>query len=74
MGGKSMEKYNIEDNSVIKKIEKIKKLCIKKKNIYDNIQKGNQEPYVVELCGLPNTGKTECIKLIKDFLKDPILK
>lgn len=69
-----MEKYNIEDNSVIKKIEKIKKLCIKKKNIYDNIQKENQESYVVELCGLPNTGKTECIKLIKDFFERSNIK
>lgn len=69
-----MEKYNIEDNSVIKRIEKIKKLCIKKKNIYDNIQKENQEPYVVELCGLPNTGKTECIKLIKDFFERSNIK
>ena len=75
MGGKSMEKYNIEDNSVIKRIEKIKKLCIKKKNIYlDKISvKSFVRPQYLQLLKRLKKGDIVIIKSM-DRLKDPILK
>lgn len=62
--------FNSDDKKrklIIKKLEKIKKIVTKREQIKDILSNENAEPYVIELCGLPKTGKTSCIQNIKEF-------
>lgn len=70
-----MEKFDFaldmeEKNLIIKKLEKIQKLIFKRKKIKDIIQNKETEPFVIELCGLPKTGKTSCINIIRYFFEN----
>lgn len=58
---------DMERKTIIRRLEKIKKSLIKRNKIKDIISSEKVEPYVIELCGLPKTGKTLCIEKIKEF-------
>ena len=67
-----MVKYDFDSDDmerklIIRRLEKIKKSLIKRNKIKDIISSEKVEPYVIELCGLPKTGKTLCIEKIKEF-------
>ena len=51
-------------------MEKIKESLIRRNKIKDIILDEKAEPYVIELCGLPKTGKSLCIEKIKEFFSE----
>ena len=61
---------DMERKTIIRRLEKIKKSLIKRNTIKDIISSEKVEPYVIELCGLPKTGKTLCIEKIKEFFSE----
>lgn len=63
-----METYKkvLEGNEDL--IERLEKLH-KQKAMLKNILEKEKEPFVVEMSGLPRTGKTECLEKIYDFFK-----
>lgn len=63
-----METYKkvLEGNEDL--IERLEKLH-KQKTMLKNILEKEKEPFVVEMSGLPRTGKTECLEKIYDFFK-----
>ena len=61
---------DMERKLIIRRLEKIKKSLIKRNKIKDIISSEKVEPYVIELCGLPKTGKTLCIEKIKEFFSE----
>ena len=61
---------DMERKTIIRRLEKIKKSLIKRNKIKDIISSEKLEPYVIELCGLPKTGKTLCIEKIKEFFSE----
>mgnify|MGYP004504875681 FL=1 len=70
-----MVKYDFDSDDmerklIIRRLEKIKKSLIKRNKIKDIISSEKVEPYVIELCGLPKTGKTLCIEKIKEFFSE----
>ena len=70
-----MVKYDFDSDDmerklIIRRLEKIKKSLIKRNKIKDIISSEKVEPYIIELCGLPKTGKTLCIEKIKEFFSE----
>ena len=70
-----MVKYDFDSDDmerkiIIRRLEKIKESLIRRNKIKDIISDEKVEPYVIELCGLPKTGKSLCIEKIKDFFSE----
>ena len=70
-----MVKYNFDSDDmerkiIIRRLEKIKESLIRRNKIKDIILDEKAEPYVIELCGLPKTGKSLCIEKIKEFFSE----
>ena len=61
---------DMERKLIIRRLEKIKKSLIKRNKIKNIISSEKVEPYIIELCGLPKTGKTLCIEKIKEFFSE----
>ena len=73
--GGNMVKYNFDSDDmerkiIIRRLEKIKESLIRRNKIKDIISDEKAEPYVIELCGLPKTGKSLCIEKIKEFFSE----
>lgn len=58
---------DMERKEIIRRLGRIKKSLMRRNKIKNIISNEEVEPYVIELCGLPKTGKTLCIEKIKDF-------